>query len=103
MKKHLFTILIGAASMVVSQPVRAQGIVATHDAYGHTVWVAADEAKLQAQAPQPAATSSSSQPAFSQAASQQASLQPAAAPVSEAASQETSHYSGLVYWSNKQH
>jgi soluble lytic murein transglycosylase-like protein len=98
MKKHLFTILIGATSMVVSQPVRAQGIVATHDAYGHTVWVATDEAKLQAQTPQPAATSSSL-PAFPQPAS----LQPAAPPVSEAAPQDTSRYSGLVYWSNKQH
>jgi hypothetical protein len=32
MKNHLFTILIGAASMVASYPVRAQSIVATHDA-----------------------------------------------------------------------
>ncbi|MCU1253910.1 MAG: hypothetical protein JWM83_209, partial [Candidatus Angelobacter sp.] len=47
MKKHLFTILIGAASMVASSPARAQNIVATHDAYGHTVWVASDEAKPQ--------------------------------------------------------
>jgi len=47
MKKHLFTILIGATSMVASSPARAQNIVATHDAYGHTVWVASDEAKLQ--------------------------------------------------------
>ena len=29
MKKHLFTILIGAASMVASRPSRAQNIVAT--------------------------------------------------------------------------
>ncbi len=54
MKKHLFTILIGAASMVASSPARAQNIVATHDAYGHTVWVASDEAKPQAKA-EPAA------------------------------------------------
>src|SRR5258708_20042245 len=47
MKKHLFTTLIGATSMVASSPVRAQNIVATHDAYGHTVWVASDEAKPQ--------------------------------------------------------
>ena len=47
MKKHLFTILIGAASMVASRPSRAQNIVATHDAYGHTVWVASDEVKPQ--------------------------------------------------------
>ena len=56
MKKHLFTILIGATSMVASSPARAQSIVATHDAYGHTVWVASDEAKPQPkpQTPQPA-------------------------------------------------
>ena len=57
MKKHLFTILIGAASMVTGSPARAQNIVATHDAYGHTVWVASDEAKPQSEpqatAPQP--------------------------------------------------
>src|SRR3954453_11092408 len=50
MKKHLFTILIGAASMVTGSPARAQNIVATHDAYGHTVWVASDEAKPQSEA-----------------------------------------------------
>ncbi|HEY4676758.1 MAG TPA: hypothetical protein VIJ01_06335, partial [Candidatus Angelobacter sp.] len=49
MKKHLFTILIGAASMVTGSPARAQNIVATHDAYGHTVWVASDEAKPQSE------------------------------------------------------
>jgi len=47
MKKHLFTILIGATSMVASSLARAQSIVATHDAYGHTVWVASDEVKPQ--------------------------------------------------------
>ena len=51
MKKHLFTILIGATSMVAGSPARAQNIVSTHDAYGHTVWVASDEAKPQ---PKPA-------------------------------------------------
>ncbi|MGZ4889230.1 MAG: lytic transglycosylase domain-containing protein [Candidatus Angelobacter sp.] len=83
MKKHLFTILIGATSMVASSPVRAQNIVSTHDAYGHTVWVASDEAKPQ---PKP-----QTQPAPSTAA------QPAS--VEEA----PSRYSGLVYWSNKEH
>jgi soluble lytic murein transglycosylase-like protein len=85
MKKHLFTILIGAASMVVGSPARAQDIVATHDAYGHTIWVASDEAKPQPkpqQTQQPVATSAP---------------QPAPAPAS------TSRYSGLVYWSNKEH
>jgi soluble lytic murein transglycosylase-like protein len=85
MKKHLFTILIVATSMVASSPARAQSIVATHDAYGHTVWVASDEAK-----PQPKAQSQ--QPEISPAAQQPASNQ-----------ETSSRYSGLVYWSNKEH
>jgi soluble lytic murein transglycosylase-like protein len=85
MKKHLFTILIGATSMVASRPARAQSIVATHDAYGHTVWVAGDEAQPQ---PKP-----------------QSQQQPAAtAPAQRSSTQEApSRYSGLVYWSNKEH
>lgn len=87
MKKHLFTILIGAASMVASSPVRAQNIVATHDAYGHTVWVASDEVKPQpkeqSQQPQQKETANPAQPASTQEA--------------------PSRYSGLVYWSNKEH
>src|SRR5689334_24350838 len=85
MKKHLFTILISATSMVASSPARSQDIVATHDAYGHTIWVASDEAKPQPkpqQTQQPVATSSP---------------QPAPVPAT------TSRYSGLVYWSNKEH
>src|SRR6476646_9724542 len=85
MKKHLFTILIGAASMVASRPSRAQSIVATHDAYGHTVWVASDEAKPQ---PKP----QSQQPETNPVAQQPASNQ-----------ETSSRYSGLVYWSNKEH
>ena len=84
MKKHLFTILIGATLMVASSLVRAQSIVATHDAYGHTVWVASDEAK-----PQP-------KPQQVQEASSTATQ-----PVTSAES--PSRYSGLVYWSNKEH
>jgi soluble lytic murein transglycosylase-like protein len=85
MKKHLFTILIGATSMVASSPVRAQSIVATHDAYGHTVWVASDEAKPQPkpQTLQSAASSTAQQPASNQ--------------------ETSSRYSGLVYWSNREH
>jgi hypothetical protein len=83
MKKHLFTILIGATSMVASSPARAQNIVATHDAYGHTVWVASDEAK-----PQPKPQS-------------QATIGNPAQPVSS--EQTPSRYSGLVYWSNNEH
>src|SRR5579859_2040056 len=96
MKKHLFTILIGATSMVVSRPLHGQSIVATHDAYGHTVWIAQDEtispAKLE---PAPslaehaaAATTTSFTPSIPAA-----TAQPAAQP---------ERYSNLVYWSNKQ-
>lgn len=84
MKKHLFTILICATSMVASRPLRAQSIVASHDAYGHTVWVSGDEAK-----PQP-------KPQTQQAAADSAA-QPASTP------ETPSRYSGLVYWSNKEH
>src|SRR5262245_23526244 len=90
MKKHLFTILIGAASMVVSEPARAQSMVATRDAYGHTVWVEGDDAKPQpkAQTPQPAPTSLA---------------QPAPLPAKTPTAESSSRYSNLVYWSNKQH
>jgi soluble lytic murein transglycosylase-like protein len=85
MKKHLFTILIGATSMVAGSPVRAQSIIATHDAYGHTVWVASDEAKPQPKPQnQPPAATENAAPSVSTA-------------------ETTSRYSGLVYWSNKEH
>jgi soluble lytic murein transglycosylase-like protein len=87
MKKHLFAILIGATSMVASSPVRAQNIVATHDAYGHKVWVASDEAK-----PQPKPQKLEPQ--------QTANVTPAEPASTEAT---PSRYSGLVYWSNKEH
>ncbi len=89
MKKHLFTILIGATLMVSGSSARAQSIIATHDAYGHTVWVAGDDAKPQ---PKP----QTQQPAAG------AATQPAAVTTAQpATSQETSRYSGLYYWSNK--
>src|SRR6476646_10113781 len=92
MKKHLFTILIGAASMVASRPSRAQNIVATHDAYGHTVWVASDEVKPQTVNPQ------------TRAQSQKPEQQETANPAKPASTQEApSRSSGLVYWSNKEH
>jgi soluble lytic murein transglycosylase-like protein len=93
MKKHLFTILIGAMSMVSGSSARAQSIVATHDAYGHTVWVAGDDAQPQ---PKP----QSQQPVPSSAAQPMATTTPSCASNSNA---EPSRYSGLVYWSNKQH
>jgi soluble lytic murein transglycosylase-like protein len=102
MKKHLFTILIGATSMVASSPARAQNIVATHDAYGHTVWVATDEAKPQPK-PQtvvPQTTVPQTIVPRTQEPQQTGNVTPA-----QTASSETtpSHYSGLVYWSNKEH
>src|SRR5262245_49626221 len=93
MKKHLFTILIGAMSMVSGSSARAQSIVATHDAYGHTVWVAGDDAQPQ---PKP----QSQQPVHSSSAQPMATTTPPSASNSNA---EPSRYSGLVYWSNKQH
>src|SRR5262245_1459378 len=88
MKKHLFTILIGAMSMVSGSSARAQSIVATHDAYGHTIWVAGDDAK-----PQPKVQASQPVPAHSSAVA-----------TTEVPAPETpaARYSGLVYWSNKQ-
>jgi soluble lytic murein transglycosylase-like protein len=78
MKKHLFTLLVSATAMVASQPVRAQNVVATHDALGHPLFTdQPDDPASAAQAP-PSATSVS------------------AAPTS-------SRYSGLVYWSNNEH
>jgi hypothetical protein len=90
MKKHLFTILIGAASMVASQPLHGQSIVATHDAYGHTVWVASDEQKAQAK----------TQPEHPAVVSPSPSVAPSIA--SSEAAQTPSRNSNLVYWSNKQ-
>ena len=99
MKKHLFTILIGAASMVASSPARAQNIVATHDAYGHTIWVASDEAnppsKPQATDPQPVVPES--------VQSRQGSTTTSAQHASASAEATPSRYSGLVYWSHKEH
>ncbi len=97
MKKHLFTILIGATSMVASSPLRAQNIVATHDAYGHTVWVASDEAKPQ---PKPQTEQSQSQQSPAHEPQQTANVTPAQPASTEAA---PPRYSGLVYWSNKEH
>jgi hypothetical protein len=79
MKKHLFTILVSATLMMLCHFASAQSIVATHDAYGHTVWVDNDNGDAKAQPksqPQPASVSSP---------------------------EVTSRYSGIVYWSNKEH
>jgi soluble lytic murein transglycosylase-like protein len=102
MKKHLFTILIGAASMVASRPSRAQNIVATHDAYGHTVWVASDEVKPQPVNPQTVNSQAVNPQTKSQ--SQKPEQPETANPAQPASTQEApSRSSGLVYWSNKEH
>jgi soluble lytic murein transglycosylase-like protein len=102
MKKHLFTILIGAASMVTGSPARAQNIVATHDAYGHTVWVASDEAKPQSE---PQATASKTVPQSVVPQNQKApQIVPSSQPASPSGGAAApSRYSGLVYWSHKEH
>jgi soluble lytic murein transglycosylase-like protein len=70
--------------MVASRSVHAQNVVVTHDAYGHTVWTDRDDdAKPEAQ-PQPSSSTSTSS-------------------TSGANSIVSSRYSGLVYWSNKEH
>jgi soluble lytic murein transglycosylase-like protein len=108
MKKHLFTILIGAASMVASSPGRAQNIVATHDAYGHTVWVASDEVKPpsepQTSIPRTAAPQAVVPQAVVPQTQETRQTAISAKPASPSAAEATpSRYSGLVYWSNKEH
>lgn len=76
MKKHLFAIL-SATAMVASQPVSAQNVVATRDAYGHTVFMDSRDTDVP-------------QPAHAKA-------------LTSSTPQSSSRYSGLVYWSNKEH
>jgi soluble lytic murein transglycosylase-like protein len=77
MKKHLLTLLMSAAAMAANLPASAQNIVATRDAYGHLVFTEKDDVK-----PQPPPSVSSSK---------------------ESTTTSSSRYSGLVYWSNKEH
>src|SRR5262245_55343122 len=77
MKKHLLTLLICVAAMA-SLPANAQNVVATRDAYGHLVSTENDDIKPHAQLPAASASGGS-------------------------ATAESSRYSGLVYWSNKEH
>jgi soluble lytic murein transglycosylase-like protein len=68
--------------MFASHPAGAQNVVVSHDAYGHTVWTdREDDAKPEAHAQPTTSTSSTS----------------------GANSVVSSRYSGLVYWSNKEH
>ena len=80
MKKHLLT-LMSATAMVASQPVRAQNIVATHDANGHPVFSDRQDDVQPSPQSQPSTTSG---PGVSIAGT-------------------SSRYSGLVFWSNKEH
>lgn len=79
MKKHLLILLIGALVMVTGQPARGQNIVMSRDAYGHAVFTDRDNANTE---PPPASASTSSP----------------GGPTTL-----SSRYSGLVYWSNKEH
>lgn len=82
MKKHLFAIL-SATVMVASHPLSAQNIVATHDAYGHAVFIDSRDADVKPAAQgQPSVSSTSS---------------------ASTSAGGSSRYSGLVYWSNKEH
>ena len=81
-KQHLRTVLICATAMVTCYPGQAQNIVPTRDASGHRVWMDSDQ--VDAPAPQASAT-------------QLSSASGAASPV------DSSRYSGLVYWSSKDH
>jgi soluble lytic murein transglycosylase-like protein len=79
MKKHLLTLMISATAMVATHPVHGQGVVTARDAYGHLVLIDRDQAATPQ--PQPSVASKSGEPA----------------------SGATSRFSGLVYWSNKEH
>ena len=77
MKKHLFAILSAATAMAMTQPLCAQNhVLATHDSNGHMVFVDSRDADASP---------------------------PAQPSVSSTTSEGSSRYSGLVYWSNKEH
>jgi len=79
MKRHLFTLVICATAMVCGYQAQGQGVTPTRDAYGHLVLSDNDETKPV----KPAAST--------------------AAPSTSPTSGTSSHGSGLVYWSNKEH
>lgn len=95
--QHLRAILISAAAMVASYPGQAQNIVPTYDAYGHRVWVESDQVE-QPPAQQPSANSHSLSPSTSSSG-----LGPSSSQKQSASHLDSSRYSGLVYWSNKDH
>jgi soluble lytic murein transglycosylase-like protein len=107
MKKHLFTILICATAMVASHPAWAQNVVASRDAFGHVVYTEGDP-KLQAPQAASAAPASTASPRASASpvthvAATNAAQSPAPSAPSGPPSSATSRYSGLVYWSSKEH
>jgi soluble lytic murein transglycosylase-like protein len=83
MKKHLLILVISATAMVMGHPASGQNIVTTRDANGHIVFTEADQSK-----PQPSLS-----PAVASAST----------PIQPAVGGSSSRYSGLVYWSNKEH
>jgi soluble lytic murein transglycosylase-like protein len=103
MKKHLFTILICATAMVVSHPVRAQNVVSSRDPFGHIVFTDSRDDKPQSPQAAPAAPASTNVNASPTTIAPTArSTTPAATP-SSVTTNTTSRYSGLVYWSSKDH
>lgn len=82
MKRHLLTLVICAAAMVFGYRVQGQSVAPARDAYGHVVVTDSDEPKPQSQ---PAASKTSGFSATS------------------ATSSVPATWTGLVYWSNKDH
>ena len=78
MKRHLVTLVISATVMVAGYPAHGQGVAPQRDADGHLVWSDSEEAKPP------------SQPAMPTPA---AAAVPATSP----------SWTGLAYWSNKEH
>jgi soluble lytic murein transglycosylase-like protein len=79
MKKHLLTLMISATAMVANHPVHGQSVVTARDAYGHLVLTDSDQTATPQ--PRPSVASKSGEPATG----------------------VSSRFSGLVYWSNKEH
>jgi soluble lytic murein transglycosylase-like protein len=82
-KQHLRTVLICATAMVASYPGKAQSIVPTRDADGHRAWVESDQVESFVPQAAPKALPATT-PAFTSHV-------------------DSSRYSGLVYWSSKDH
>jgi soluble lytic murein transglycosylase-like protein len=80
MKRHLLTLVICATAMVSGYTAHGQGVAPTRDAYGHLVWSDSEESRPPAK-PAASTTTASSAPAPG----------------------TSSRFSGLVYWSNKEH